>query len=281
MLPCAVLPCPQGRFDAEGLCCISLCVCQLGHGVLSIVSEKPYLFRGCPLCWGKSVCGNSWYWCQALLPAHHCVGMQEEWARPTRDAVGWSRLQQMMQCRSFHSCLDREMRRACQMPAACHRAGLVGLRSEGCCWVRGRMDPALRIGGDETLRLCIVQGAAHVVSVEPKYAFRKRTDQMSYYCCSQCCPPSTTIHQGGSVQPYRKVPDTFLQQGQVLTTCAHLYPLTNSCLTSVLFKVAVVSSTGLLFKCPPTVIHNSPFPLLFLLCSPVTVTRELFLFFFS
>lgn len=85
----------------------------------------------------------------------------------------------------------------------------------------------------------------------------------------------------GLAQPYRKVPDTFLQQGQVLTTCVHLYPLTNSCLTSVLFKVAVVSSTGLLFKCSPTVVHNSPFPLLFLLCLPVTVTRELFLLFLS
>lgn len=83
---------------------------------------------------------------------------------------------------------------------------------------------------------------------------------------------------GGSAQPDRKVPDTFLQQGQVLTACVHLYPLTNSCLTSVLFKVAVVSSTGLLFKCPPTVAHNSPFPLLFLLCFPVTVAQEPFFF---
>ena len=83
---------------------------------------------------------------------------------------------------------------------------------------------------------------------------------------------------GGSAQPYRKVPDTFLQQGQVLTTCVYLYPLTNSYLTSVLFKVAVVSSTGLLFKCPPTVVHNSMCPLLFLLCFPVTVTQELFFF---
>lgn len=44
----------------------------------------------------------------------------------------------------------------------------------------------------------------------------------------------------GSAQPYRKVPDTFVQKGQVLTTCVHLYSLTNSCLTSVLFQVSGV-----------------------------------------
>lgn len=110
----------------------------------------------------------------------------------------------MMQWWRFHSCLDREMRRARRILASHHGAGLVELRSEGCCWVRGRTDPALRIGGDETLRLCIVQGAAHVVSVEPKYSFRKRTDQMSYYCCSQCCPLSTTIHQGARHSPTEK-----------------------------------------------------------------------------
>lgn len=131
--------------------------------------------------------------------------MQEEWERPTRRAVvGCLRLQWMMQCWCFHSRLDRETRWACRLPAACRGARLVELRLEGCCWVQGRKDPALRISGDEMLRLGIVQGAAHVVSVEPKYSFRKRTDQMSYYCCSQCCPLSTTIHQGARHSPTEK-----------------------------------------------------------------------------
>lgn len=185
-----------------------------------------------------------------------------------------------MQCRCFHSCLDREMQRARWMPATHMELG----------WWSWDQKDAAGCRGGQTQRCGSVAMrhwpcALYKESCSRGFSWAKIFFQKEWTRCLIIAAHNAVLQVQRSIrglaQPYRKVPDTFLQQGQVLTTCVHLYPLTNSCLTSVLFKVAVVSSTGLLFKCSPTVVHNSPFPLLFLLCFPVTVTRELFLLFLS
>lgn len=154
------------------------------------------------------------------------------------------------------------MSRRYESDAARPGAGLVELKADG--W----MDPAL---WSVAVRLCIVHGTTHVIPVEPKYSFRKSIDQMPYYCCSQCCPQSTTIHHGARRSPTEKSLTHFYRR-------ARFSPLVCICIP---WQIAVwlqfcsksaVSSTGLLFKCPPMVMHSSLLPLLFLLCFPVTVT---------
>lgn len=125
--------------------------------------------------------------------------------------------------------------------------------------------------------LCIVHGTTHVIPVEPKYSFRKRIDQMPYYYCSQYCPQSTAIHHGARHSPTEKSLTHLCRRARFSPLVCICIPWQIAVWLQFCSK-SVVSSAGLLFKCPPMVMHNSLLPLLFLLCFPVTVTVSFFSF---
>lgn len=139
------------------------------------------------------VCVSSWPWC----PEHPI--------RETFLLIQWGIKTTMDDVKLvLVHCLDRKMRRRCWSLTARPGAALVELGPEGTTGSRKGRAQCCGSMAVRRPRLCIVHGATHVIPTEPKYSFRKRTDQMSYYYCSQCCAQSTTIHQGARCSPTEK-----------------------------------------------------------------------------